>query len=466
MSDDHSPEGWVVKQLGTVATTQLGKAIDPTERGRSPQLPYLRNANVQWDNVAMDDVATMYFSAAERARYRLNDGDLLVCEGGIIGRSAIWREAGEPHFFQNALHRVRAIGDDVSNEWILENLRWLTLNGALAEVARGNTILHLSQQSLRALPIVVPPRETADGLMALLRTADDRKDSAASHVSAAGAALERFRQAVLAAACSGRLTADWRDLNPGAGSASEEFAQAEARTARVRRGVDPTEPATSFENLPSTWSTFTVAQLLARGLLEDVKDGNHGANHPKVSEFTDEGLPFITANLVRAGRIDYDAAPRVAGDVLGRLRVGFSHPGDVVLTHKGTVGRVALATQEAVLTPQTTYYRSSGLLNPEYLSIFLASLQFYEQLARVMSQTTRDFVPITQQYKLTIIVPPSAEQREIVKRTESLLTVADRMQKRISNASRNVARTAQAVLGKAFRGELTTSGVRVVEDRR
>src|SRR5262249_18019747 len=152
-------------------------------------------------------------------------------------------------------------------------------------------------------------------------------------------------------------------------------------------------------DLPSSWTVTTVSRLLASGALEDVKDGNHGANHPKASEFTPSGLPFITANCVRNGAIDYELAPKVSGASLARLRVGFAEPGDVILTHKGSVGRVALNDQACVLTPQTTYYRTdASLLSPRYLALFFESLYFFEQLAGVMSQTTRDFVPISDQY--------------------------------------------------------------------
>ncbi len=181
MSDDHElPEGWNNKPLGEVATTQLGKAINPKERGLSPQLPYLRNANVQWDEVGVDDVASMHFNTADAVRYQLSDGDLLVCEGGIVGRSAIWRGQVDPCYFQNALHRVRPKDDAVSTEWLLENLRLLVANGEVASRARGNTILHLSQDALRSLPVVVPPRQVADALLATLSAARRKQEHAAS----------------------------------------------------------------------------------------------------------------------------------------------------------------------------------------------------------------------------------------------------------------------------------------------
>jgi len=200
----------------------------------------------------------------------------------------------------------------------------------------------------------------------------------------------------------------------------------------LRRGVDlaaPINPALQAADLPANWARATISKLLAAGVLLDVKDGNHGGVHPKTSELGTEGLPFIAANRVKNGHIDYDGAPRVGGTVLARLKVGFSLPGDVILTHKGSVGRVAIATQESVLTPQTTYYRcADSILAPGYLAVFLLSSHFQKQLAAVMGQTTRDFVPIGEQYLLSVPVPPPAEQELIVSKANELMGVCDELE--------------------------------------
>jgi type I restriction enzyme S subunit len=108
-----------------------------------------------------------------------------------------------------------------------------------------------------------------------------------------------------------------------------------------------------------------------------------------------------------------------------------------------------------VLTPQTTYYRCQPeALDASYLVYLFASPQFYSQLANVMSQTTRDFVPISEQYLLYFLVPPPAEQREIVRRVSALFALADRIEDRLTDARRMADQLTQAVLAKAFRGEL------------
>ena len=81
-------------------------------------------------------------------------------------------------------------------------------------------------------------------------------------------------------------------------------------------------------------------------------------------------------------------------------------------------------------------------------------MQFYQQIATIMSQTTRDFVPISEQYRQFVFVPPVDEQKEVVRRVEALFKLADAIEKRVAAASLRVERLTQPILAKAFRGEL------------
>lgn len=87
----------------------LGKMLQSDQgRGDETEESYLRSANVQWEGVDLSDVKTMWFSSAEKRDLLLREGDLVVNEGGDVGRCAIWRGIPEPFYFQNAINRVRA----------------------------------------------------------------------------------------------------------------------------------------------------------------------------------------------------------------------------------------------------------------------------------------------------------------------------------------------------------------------
>ena len=99
------PEGWCWTRLSNVASIQLGKMLDKQKNQGDPA-PYLGNANVQWGKFDLANVKTMPMDEMDRAKYALSDGDLVVCEGGVPGRCAIWA-SNETMHYQKALHRIR-----------------------------------------------------------------------------------------------------------------------------------------------------------------------------------------------------------------------------------------------------------------------------------------------------------------------------------------------------------------------
>ena len=313
---------------------------------------------------------------------------------------------------------------------------------------------------LKESVIPVPPATEQIRIVAKLEKLLAKVDACKERLEKIPAILKRFRQSVLAAACSGSLTEDWRENYPTterAGAMIETITRT-SDGPRLRRGIPNEVPVPDDVRdweMPDTWASCSAAELLKNGVLEDLKDGNHGANHPKVTEFTEEGLAFITAAQVNNFRIDYEGAYKISGEPLNRLRVGFAKNGDVIYTHKGSVGRVAVADRDCILSPQTTYYRPRrDTLVPEYLMLFLASKFFAQQVNAVKEQTTRDFVPISEQYLLFHRIPPINEQHEIVRRVEALFKIADDIEKRYQKARVHVDKLTQSILAKAFRGEL------------
>jgi len=320
-------------------------------------------------------------------------------------------------------------------------------------------------EKLAELRVPVPPLAEQERVVAKVEDLLGHANAVRERLARVPAILKALRQALLGAACDGRLTAQWREVHSTTGIEASLGALAPRVGSRPRRGVpesvDTPEVIGSLE-VPEGWGAFSVAQLLRQGALLDVKDGNHGANHPKVADFTATGLPFITAAQVRGFQIDYEGAYKVSGKPLKKLRVGFAKPGDAVLTHKGSVGRSALNNRECVLTPQTTYYRPNvEVFNPGYLVFLFAAPQFYSQLAQVMSQTTRDFVPISEQYRLFLILPPKEEQDEIVRRVEGFFKVADAIEKGVTTAADRADNLLQSIVARAFRGELVPTEAEV-----
>jgi type I restriction enzyme S subunit len=198
------------------------------------------------------------------------------------------------------------------------------------------------------IPLPLPPlpeqhRIVAkiDSFFAKSMRARDQLD----HISRLG---EKYRQSILAAALHGELTRAFRSTK---NTQVSHEGPASVKN-RPRRSVPETASPSEFVEQwfhPKGWKCAHLGKYLVDQEIVDVKDGNHGANHPKREEFTSGGLPFITAAQLMGNVIDYETAPRIGGQPLKRLRVGFAEPRDVILSHKGTVGRVALCDAACVL---------------------------------------------------------------------------------------------------------------------
>lgn len=169
--------------------------------------------------------------------------------------------------------------------------------------------------------------------------------------------------------------------------------------------------------MKSEWTVYSVQELIDLDMLEEPMDGNHGGIHPKTSDYVSSGVPFIMANNLSNGKVDYDNCAFISEQQATTLRKGFSHPGDVLLTHKATIGRTAIVGDEydtIILTPQVTYYRVKHGISNRYLKYYFDSSAFQQTLSNwAGSGSTRAYLGITAQRKLPIVLPPMETQEKI-----------------------------------------------------
>jgi type I restriction enzyme S subunit len=130
------PKHWKIQKVKYGYDIQLGKMLQPLPKGSSDTLePYLRTANVFWDDIDISDIKEMWFSPWEKEKYRLLFGDLVVCEGGDVARSSIWKEQLDVCYIQNAVHRVRA-KNGYRNKYLYYWLYTLKNNGYIDLICR------------------------------------------------------------------------------------------------------------------------------------------------------------------------------------------------------------------------------------------------------------------------------------------------------------------------------------------
>jgi len=147
---------WQVEKFNDVCESRLGKMLDEKQQTGKHLRSYLRNINIQWANIDLSDVAQMDFNEKDREEFRLKNGDVLICEGGEVGRSAIWRDEMPECYFQKALHRARPNPKLAIPEYIIWLMFMMAQTGGLGDFTSQVTIAHLTGEKLKELVIPVP----------------------------------------------------------------------------------------------------------------------------------------------------------------------------------------------------------------------------------------------------------------------------------------------------------------------
>ncbi len=170
--------------------------------------------------------------------------------------------------------------------------------------------------------------------------------------------------------------------------------------------------------LLNNWKIFTLQEMLDNGIILSHLDGNHGGLYPNKDEFVESGVPYISANCIVDGEVDFSKSKYLSEKRASAFSKGVAKHEDVLFAHNATVGPVAILRTDldfVILSTTVTYYRcNKDYLLPNYLRLYLISDFFVNQYTEVMKQATRNQVPITKQRTFFHLIPPLAEQQCIV----------------------------------------------------
>ena len=197
------PEHWEVTALHHKYSQSLGKMLDSKRIRGDHLLPYLRNVDIKWDQINIDDLPTMDISPAEYDRYTVQSGDLLVCEGGDIGRSAIWSGELANCGFQKALHRLRPKCSDVPR-FMYYVLRAAS-NANVFSDGHVSTIPHLTGDKLRAHRFPFPPLAEQTAIVEYLDNVSASIDAAIARTRRQIALVQEYRIRLIADVVTGKL---------------------------------------------------------------------------------------------------------------------------------------------------------------------------------------------------------------------------------------------------------------------
>jgi type I restriction enzyme S subunit len=395
------PPGWAWTTLGEIAQTSLGKMLDRGKSGGHPLVRYLRNINVQWGHIRLDDVLTMEMAPSVGERFALRTGDLLVCEGGEIGRCAIWPGSADYVAFQKALHRVRLLAD-IDPRFLSYSLQHLCKRGILARYATGSTIKHLPQQQLRRLPIVLPPiseqRRIVDVLEAHL-----------SHLDAAWLEASRAR----------------RRLSPLRWSALRSLRQSALDSGALLCQV----------------GEIAVTSL---GKMLDAK------------KVLGTSTPYLRNINVRWGAFDLNSiatVPLTAGERV-RFRVD---DGDVFVCEGGEPGRCAVWRGESgQLAYQKALHRlrATESVRADWLAVMLEEAVRSDRVAPLLTGTTIKHLPQEKLRLIELPVPPLHQQDAALAELDKVDSRTGRLRKELEATSTRSDALRRSLLAAAFSGQL------------
>ncbi|AUX27450.1 hypothetical protein SOCEGT47_080400 [Sorangium cellulosum] len=327
----------------------------------------------------------------------------------------------------------------------------------------------LGLDDIRQVQVALPPLAEQRRIVDKIETLTARSRRAKEALDAIPALLARFRKAVLAAAFRGDLTADWREKNPDVEPAEELLKRIraerrrrweEAELAKMRaKGKVPgddrwkakyEEPApvdaSELPELPEGWCWATVEELATK-----VVDGVH-----KKPNYVEAGIPFLTVKNLTAGPgISFDDASYVSlADHEEFIRRTYPEMGDILISKDGTLGVPRLVRTERVFS----IFVSLALVKPvirtmgDYLELAFLSPYFQERFKRTGSGLQH--IHLTDLRAAALPIAPTTEQEEISRRCRRITAKFESLETRYIDVLGWLGRMDQAILAKAFRGEL------------
>ena len=181
------PDEWEVVSLGDVFDLKQGKQLSARESTEGKiKKPFLRTSNVFWGNVNIKKIDEMFFTLNDYEKLRLKYGDVLVCEGGDVGRTAMYRDELKECAYQNHLHRLRPKKENANPEFFVDWMIFaITIKKMYIHAANRTTIPNLSGSRLKNFIIPLPPLPEQHRIAAVLSAVQDAKEKTGAVIAAA-----------------------------------------------------------------------------------------------------------------------------------------------------------------------------------------------------------------------------------------------------------------------------------------
>ena len=423
------PENWSWCRLGDICIAQLGKTLDKV-KNKGDEVPYLCSINVNWGKIDLEKIKTLKLEESEKQKYLLKKGDLLICEGGDVGRSAIWN-SDEIMYYQNALHRVRFFLNLNQKYFYYVLFQYKNL-GFLDAVSKGMTIKHLVQGALLNLTIPLPPLSVQNAIVEILEQVlplvDAYENAILQKEELKGALPDKVKKAILQEAITGKLTEAWRKsatikesgkqlldriIEERNAKAFAEWEEALKKNPKAKKPAaiiasEIEEEDIPFE-VPESWCWVKGKNIFAT--MESIK--------PQGETFT-----YIDTDAVN-NKLNIIDNPKnlLVKDAPSRASRKL-HKGDVLFSmvrpYLKNIAFVEDAFADAIASTGFYVMTQIGMYNPKFLYYMVLSPYVIDGLHYFMKGDNSPSINTTDVDNFVYPLPPLEEQEEIVRKVEEL----------------------------------------------
>ena len=199
------PAHWQVEKIKGVADIVLGKMLQSTEKEGYVLKPYLRAQNIRWEKVDVSGVNEMWFSPNEISQYRLKEGDILVSEGGEVGRAAMWHNELDECYIQNSVNRLRVQKKKILPEYLLYVLESYGQAKVFENTVNRVSIAHLTREKLKEYAIPLPPLDEQREIVANIQKRLSNIDKADALLQKSINQLEEYRSSLISNVVGGKV---------------------------------------------------------------------------------------------------------------------------------------------------------------------------------------------------------------------------------------------------------------------
>ena len=417
------PDSWKWVRLPEIGTSSLKKTLNK-KLNTDNEVPYLCSINVYWDGINLNQIKTAKFTVADMEKYLLRKGDLLICEGGDVGRSAVWDRDMEM-YYQNALHCVRFFGQ-INPYYFKYCFELYKHNRILENASKGMTIKHLVQGSLYAILFPLPPLAEQKRIVAKIEELLPYVD----RYAAAYEKLEQFnakfpedmKKSILQYAIQGKLV----EQRSEEGTGEELYRQIQTEKQRlIKEGkikkekplAEISEDEVPFE-IPESWKWCRLSDVI------DVRDGTHDS--PK---YVPVGIPLVTSKNLVNGAIDYSNVKYITQEDADKINTrSMVDDNDILFAMIGSIGNPVLVKKdrEFCIKNMALFKRFSNTeISMRYAYWFLFYAQY--KLKKEASGGVQSFISLSRFREYLIPLPPVAEQNRIVAKLEEILPLCERL---------------------------------------